>query len=77
MTYARFRAPDQPSFADQVQEMYVDSDDRTKWKRRTRGVVLGRMHEHKKQAWLEHIRLCEEQADLLTWVFSDADPVPF
>jgi hypothetical protein len=77
MTYRRFRAPEQPSFAEVKEAMYVSTDDPKKWKRRSRGVVLGKMHEHKVTAWREHIRQCEEAADLMDWIFSDADPVPF
>jgi hypothetical protein len=40
--------------------MYVASGDRSKWKRRSKGNVLGRMHEHKREAWLLHIDQCEQ-----------------
>lgn len=44
--------------------MFVVDDDRSKWKRRSRGIVLGRMHEHKRQAWELHLDQCEQAAEL-------------
>lgn len=76
MRYKDFRAPDQPTFATVKEEMFVASDDPKQWKRRSRGVVLGRMFEHKQEFWRAHLDACERAQDLMDWV-TFADPVPF
>ena len=77
LRYRDFRSPDQPTFADAKQEMWVESDDSTKWKRRSRGVVLGRMHEHKQEYWKQHLDACEAAQDEVEWLLTFEDEVPF
>ena len=63
LRYKDFRAPGQPTFAAVVEEMYVASPDRSKWKRRSKGNVVGRMHEYKAQHWHQHLEQCEEEKE--------------
>jgi len=77
MRYDAFRAPGQPTFAEIKQEMFVASEDSSKWKRRSRGVVLGRMYEYKQDAWKQHLDACEQSQELDDWLTTFSDEVPF
>ena len=73
LSYQKYRAPGQPKFSESVEDMYVGSDDPKRWKRRTRGVVLGKMHEHKLESWKQHLDACD-QMGVVDWLLSG---VPF
>jgi len=54
--------------------MWVASDDPDKWRYRSRGVVLGRLHQMKREMWEYAINNCpnwgldEPDADLLAFM---------
>jgi hypothetical protein len=56
--YRNFRVFKGNAFAEVQQELWVSSEDPEDWKYKSRGVVLGRMHAIKREAWKHHTDNC-------------------
>lgn len=69
LRYSTFRAPDQLDWVEAYQELRIEHDDRILDKNdysrppNRRAAILGRMHQHKRTYWEEHVRICEEALD--------------
>jgi hypothetical protein len=46
------------TFAEVFQLLWSWNDDRRTWRQKSRGTVLGRWHQLKRELWEEHLRTC-------------------
>jgi len=48
------------AYQEMLASLWDESPDPADWKYKTRGVILGKLHEYKRKAWEEHINKCPE-----------------
>jgi len=60
MAYDAFRTG--MTYREVFAEFWRAEDDRTRWRNKRRGTVLGRWHEHKADLWAQHQAWCAEMA---------------
>lgn len=53
------------SFGEFQQSLFKDTEDPEDWQQKSRGVVLGKMHENKRRQWKEFTETCPHQGDFL------------
>lgn len=62
--YYNFHVFGQDAFAEQIESMHVVTEDSSKWKRKTRSCVLGRLHEAKLEQWSHFTNNCLHWGDI-------------
>lgn len=74
VSYGRFRTG--LTYRDVWLWFYDESDDRSEWRYKRRGTVLGAWHQHKRELWAEHLSLCGGGVQALTEGGAEDVPPP-